>query len=36
MVGLKMARLVNSPDHEDSWVDIIGYAGVWDKMRRGE
>ena len=36
MIGLKMARLVNTPDHEDSWVDIAGYVGVWDKVRRGE
>ena len=36
MIGLKMARLVNTPGHEDSWIDIVGYAGVWDKMRRGE
>lgn len=24
----KIARLQNSPDHEDSWVDIAGYAAV--------
>jgi hypothetical protein len=23
---LKMARLANSPDHRDSWVDLAGYA----------
>lgn len=28
MIGLKIARLVNTPDHEDSWVDIAGYAGL--------
>jgi len=23
---VKVARLKNSPDHRDSWVDIAGYA----------
>lgn len=23
---LKVARLKNSPDHKDSWIDIAGYA----------
>ena len=36
LVQLKVARLVNSPDHKDSWLDIAGYAGCWDKMQRGE
>lgn len=36
MVGLKMARLCKNIDHEDSWMDIAGYVGVWDKMQRGE
>jgi len=26
MIALKMARLMESPDHTDSWQDIIGYA----------
>lgn len=25
---LKMGRLLNTPNHEDSWVDIIGYAAL--------
>lgn len=25
---LKVARLMESPDHEDSWVDMAGYAGI--------
>lgn len=25
---LKMGRLLNKPNHEDSWVDIIGYAAL--------
>lgn len=27
-VMLKMGRLLNKPNHEDSWVDIIGYAAL--------
>ena len=27
MMGLlKLARIASSPDHEDSWVDLAGYA----------
>jgi hypothetical protein len=26
MTLLKIARLYNSPDHQDSWVDVAGYA----------
>lgn len=26
MVLMKVARLENSPGHEDSWIDIAGYA----------
>jgi hypothetical protein len=28
LVDLKVARLCNGADHEDSWVDIAGYALV--------
>lgn len=28
MVGLKIARLMETPDHHDSWVDICGYAAL--------
>jgi hypothetical protein len=28
MIALKMARLTQTPDHEDSVVDIAGYAAV--------
>lgn len=28
LVQLKVARLVNSPRHHDSWVDIVGYAAL--------
>jgi hypothetical protein len=27
-VQMKVARLVNDPLHEDSWVDIAGYAAI--------
>ena len=36
MIQLKAARLCNSPDHRDSWMDIAGYVGCWDKIQRGE
>ena len=26
MIAVKMARLVHSPNHLDSWIDIAGYA----------
>lgn len=28
MICVKIARLIQSPDHLDSWVDIAGYARV--------
>ena len=28
MVAVKQARLIISPNHEDSWVDIAGYAAL--------
>ena len=28
LIGMKMARLTNKIDSEDSWVDIIGYAAL--------
>jgi hypothetical protein len=32
MVLLKVARLEQSPNHEDSWVDIAGYAACGGSM----
>jgi hypothetical protein len=26
MICIKIARLIQSPDHEDSWIDVMGYA----------
>lgn len=34
MIALKQCRLLNQPDHRDSWVDICGYAGVWEKVKK--
>ena len=28
MAWVKMARLAKNPTHQDSWVDIAGYAGL--------
>lgn len=28
MIGVKMARLAAAPDHQDSWIDIAGYAAT--------
>jgi hypothetical protein len=32
MALLKIARLRNSPDHEDSWVDLAGYAACGSEV----
>ena len=32
MIGLKLSRLTVSPDHEDSWVDIAGYAAIGGEL----
>ncbi len=26
MIAVKMARLIETPDHLDSWIDVAGYA----------
>ena len=31
MVAVKLARLIVTPDHEDSWVDICGYGALEEK-----
>lgn len=36
MEAVKFARLCNTPNHRDSWVDVAGYVGVYDKLMRGE
>lgn len=35
MIELKVARLINTPNHEDSWRDIAGYVGCWEKLQNG-
>ena len=32
-VLLKIARLENAPTHEDSWVDVAGYAACGGSMK---
>ena len=32
MVAVKLARLVVTPNHEDSWIDICGYAGLGGEL----
>ena len=32
MILLKVSRLMESPAHHDSWVDVAGYAALGDKM----
>jgi hypothetical protein len=37
MIAVKLSRLVTSPNHEDSVVDIAGYAAVMSECQeRGE
>lgn len=28
LAQLKVSRIISSPDHEDSWVDLAGYAAL--------
>ena len=28
MIAVKLSRLIETPDHEDSWVDICGYSCI--------
>ena len=28
MIGVKLSRLIETPDHTDSWVDICGYSSL--------
>jgi hypothetical protein len=32
---LKVARLINSPDHEDSWIDAAGYIAIGGELATG-
>jgi hypothetical protein len=33
-IAQKMARLIETPDHEDSWTDIAGYAACGYEVTR--
>ena len=35
MICVKMARLVETPTHEDSWVDVAGYAACGFEITSG-
>ena len=32
MIGIKLARLIESPDHQDSAVDAAGYAALLQEI----
>lgn len=36
MALLKLARLINTPDHEDSQRDLIGYIALTSRIQRAE
>ena len=36
MIGVKQARLIETPGHEDSVVDIAGYAAVYAEVVEAE
>jgi hypothetical protein len=36
MIAVKMSRLVNTPGHRDSVIDIAGYAECYDRVVRYE
>lgn len=36
MLAVKMSRLTETPNHYDTWVDVAGYAGTWDRVNRGK
>ena len=36
MIALKLSRLIHSPSHKDSWLDIAGYAACGYEVTQGE
>lgn len=32
MIAMKLARLIKSPSHKDSWIDIAGYVGCAEDL----
>lgn len=35
LAQLKVARLCQSPDHEDSWLDALGYIAIGAELATG-
>ena len=33
MIAVKMSRLINSPGHQDSWIDVAGYAALASELK---
>jgi hypothetical protein len=36
MLLLKIARLMHSPGHQDSHIDIAGYASILEEVSNGK
>ena len=36
LVQLKVSRIISSPDHEDSWVDLCGYGALGGELATSE
>jgi len=36
LIALKMTRLINSENHQDSFIDIAGYAACGNELVSGE
>lgn len=34
MIDLKLVRLAHDPDHDDSLIDVIGYAALFPEVSR--
>lgn len=34
MIDLKLVRLAHDPDHEDSLIDVMGYAALFPEVSR--
>ena len=35
MIAVKLSRLIETPNHEDSWIDICGYAALAGEKNEG-
>jgi len=35
MIAVKLSRLIVTPDHEDSWLDICGYGALGGESNGG-